>query len=274
MIAKGLLHVKPIPFCVVLLLASSTSAVLGQGGPLSRIEHSADSTTVVVDDPRPLWIAVEALRNEYGWLIDYEDPIYGVGDTQEVQNAAFERRFPGRRSRMPVGGHFSSTFTGALAPQVVIDKVLADYNASGNPGQFEKRIDERGRTRVVAKMDSLNVLDTEIRVTASTKGSLTEVYALVSTLTEASGVKVKIGMMPWNLLNQARVTFAKGTMPARAVLMAIADSTQPRLMWSFLYDYDSQSYFLSLSPQSGAAVVGAGSPLPAWATWDAFMHSH
>jgi hypothetical protein len=51
------------------------------------VEHSANSATVVANNPRPLWMAVVALRHEYGWLIDYEDPIYRVGDTQEVRNA-------------------------------------------------------------------------------------------------------------------------------------------------------------------------------------------
>src|SRR5713226_1423210 len=38
------------------------------------VEHRGTFATVTASDPRPLLQAVTALREEYGWVIDFEDP--------------------------------------------------------------------------------------------------------------------------------------------------------------------------------------------------------
>ena len=63
LIAKGLLHVKLISFCAVVLLASSTSVVVGQG----RLEHSGESVTVVVNPSlRMILLWWTRSKNKYG----------------------------------------------------------------------------------------------------------------------------------------------------------------------------------------------------------------
>jgi hypothetical protein len=40
------------------------------------ITHTGAHAVVAVDQPRPLYSAVHTIREEYGWLVDYEDPRY------------------------------------------------------------------------------------------------------------------------------------------------------------------------------------------------------
>ena len=42
----------------------------------AMVEHHAGSATVVANDPRPLFQAITAVREEYGWVVDYEEPPY------------------------------------------------------------------------------------------------------------------------------------------------------------------------------------------------------
>jgi hypothetical protein len=40
------------------------------------IQHNGNTGTLTANFPRPLAQAVEAISQEYGWTIDYEDPPY------------------------------------------------------------------------------------------------------------------------------------------------------------------------------------------------------
>lgn len=100
-------------------------------GPVCAAQENAiirhvDSATIFADGPKPLMQAVTALSEEYGWVIDFEDPPTTTKDTG------------------PCGGLFRSRFgepSASIAEQEpeeerVLYTLVADYNKSGNPGEF------------------------------------------------------------------------------------------------------------------------------------------
>ncbi len=107
------------------------------------VMHNGNTTKVMANDPRPLQRAVESLSEEYGWLVDYEDPIYSDFEAVDRTDPRWVASHPGVRRRL-VGGHkFESEFpeipkTGlsTTGEKSALEKVVADFNKSGNPGQF------------------------------------------------------------------------------------------------------------------------------------------
>jgi hypothetical protein len=58
------------------------------------ITHDGASVKVETNDARPLAQAVVASRREYGWLVDYEDPLYSKDDLVDARTADFMQLHP------------------------------------------------------------------------------------------------------------------------------------------------------------------------------------
>jgi hypothetical protein len=103
------------------------------------IEHHAGSATVKANSAIPMEQAVAAVNEEYGWVVDYEDPPYaGTDVTLRPRSSA-----GGPPDTVVAGGAFQSTYpetpnmwSSRATEMEVLQKIVADYNASGNPGRF------------------------------------------------------------------------------------------------------------------------------------------
>lgn len=263
---------------VIMLTTGNLDHLSAQQGPLNpfwtagKVEHEAGTAAakVVSADPRPLWMALNALEREYGWVIDYDDPIYSQAETTAQNNPQFESRHPGKVSRMPSGTTFETTFTepagNANSPVAVISKIVTDYNASGNPGHFEVRADAAGNIEVVGSSsfsaNQIDILNTFVEIPAGEARSLDALQSLTNALTSSTGIKVVLGTIPFNVLMRAHVNISPpGSTSARILLQSISDSGNVQLMWDLLYDYDSQSYFLNLRPRSIIATDLSGNKI-------------
>jgi len=122
------------------------------------VRHKGSTAKVMSNEPRPLRQAVESLSEEYGWIVDYEDPIYSDAEAVDRTEPLWVASHPGVRRRLVVGGKFESEFpevatTGSSVPEEkgVLQKVVADFNNSGNPGQFTLVDEGAGRFAVVGQ---------------------------------------------------------------------------------------------------------------------------
>src|ERR1700675_3234621 len=102
-----------------------------------------ETRKVKSESPPPPPQAVESLSEEYGWVIDYEDPIYSDAETLDRTEPLWVASHPGGRQRLVAGHRFESEFPevskigfSASEEKSVLQKVVADFNKSGNPGQF------------------------------------------------------------------------------------------------------------------------------------------
>lgn len=233
------------------------------------VEHSAGSGRVLANSPRPLVQAISALNEEYGWVVDYEDPPY-VSDAELVDDTDPQWRAnnPGAPGvTIVAGGPFQLEYdegpeiTGHEGREAVLRKVVAAYNRSGNPGKFTLRAEGEGRYSVVGtsvKNQSRQdqnvspILDTPISLPAQQRNGEDTVKAILTQLSAKTGVKMGIGSYSMNVLVQTQVTVGGENVPARSLLLKTFDATKRPLIWSLLYDADSKIYFLNISVASRA----------------------
>jgi hypothetical protein len=215
---------------------------------------------VLANDPRPLRQAVAALCYEYGWAIDFEDPQYTssfdlVDDTDPGWRSSHPEAKP---VFVPAGHAFQVDFAPSVGPEMVLRKLVDEYNRTDNPGRFEvvREDDHRvaivGRSRRNDKGDfqpSSSILDTVVTVPAQTRTGLEMLELLVHELSEATGINVKLGWTPVEKLASAKVTASGTNVSARELLtstLSMSSGDVDILVWSVLFDPDSGGYYLSV----------------------------
>jgi hypothetical protein len=141
---------------VFYVLLAIPSLLSGQSKPsfmsAALIQHHETAGTLTANDPRPLMQAVEAMGQEYGWIVDFEDPQYRSHfDLVDDTDPTWRANHPNAKGMVRVsGGLFQSTFPepSTISENVeekVLQKLVADYNASGNPRQIRGPQRNRGQ---------------------------------------------------------------------------------------------------------------------------------
>jgi hypothetical protein len=223
------------------------------------VTHAAGIAKAASNEPRPLRQAVESLADEYGWSVDYEDPIYSNADVVDRTDPAFIASHPGVKQHLVAGHKFESQFpettntgTSVTEEETALRKVVADYNQSGNPGKFTLLAEGGRRFAVVGQASGpsgATILDTPISLAVGGTTGSWALAAFCKSLTNASGTTVKLMAYPLNVLVQTSVTSIQATnQPARDVLREITALAPQKLEWSLLYDIDDQAYSLNLIP--------------------------
>src|SRR5260370_24713242 len=78
-------------FILVLLPQPYLSA---EAKPRATITRSGNEVLVSADAARPLLEALTVIAEEYGWIVDYEDPIYSSAESRDVTDPAWRREHP------------------------------------------------------------------------------------------------------------------------------------------------------------------------------------
>ncbi len=253
--------------CGLMLLTGCAIAAGAQGSgrhymDRANILHNQGLATVDANDPRPLLQAVTAVREEYGWAVDYEDPPYS-GTVDLVRDSSMCRQPCGKGFLIPAGGAFQSTYpegpdmwSSANAELQTLEKIVSDYNATQNPGKFVVREQADGSYAVIgdyvensagAEVSVPPILDIPISLPSSTRSAAVTTDLILDALNKASGTVVGSGIWPLNALAQSQVTVGGSNVPARDLLLQTIDQIKSvKLVWELLGD--SSSFYLSLLP--------------------------
>jgi hypothetical protein len=263
---------RMLVFYVVLAIPSLLSA---QSKPsfmsAALIQHHETAGTLTANDPRPLMQAVEAIGQEYGWIVDFEDPQYRSHfDLVDNTDPTWRANHPNAKGVVRVsGGLFQSTFPEPStipenAEEKVLQKIVADYNASGNPGKFAVRKEAEGRYVVtgISKRDENgndeavnDLLDTPISIATQERDARVTLKLILDTLAAKTSVKVILGTtgLSSDPLQEAELTIGGTDVPARTLLLQALEgvsSTSPHFrgifVWNFLFDADTNAYWLHL----------------------------
>lgn len=230
------------------------------------VTHKGSTAKVMSNEPRPLHRAVESLSEEYGWIVDYEDPVYSDAEAVERTEPLWVASHPGIRQRLVAGRRFESEFpevakigSSVTEEKSVLQKVVADFNKSGNPGQFTLVDEGAGRFAIVGQANGTarTILDTPITVNIAQLNGSFALDAICQALTSSSGIKVIMATYPLNLFVQTVFTLRASNQPAREVLWNVVDATQQKVEWTLLYDIDDNAYYLNLR---GVAKATANTP--------------
>jgi hypothetical protein len=236
------------------------------------IEHQNGSATVVANSPRPLSQALTAIRREYGWVVDYEDPLYRDSDLTTWSDP----RFPSRIFKVPAGGAFQSTYPeGPLMwsqtgdEDAVLEKIVADYNASGNPGQFVVLPQSDGSYAVVGSEPGSTappILSTAVSIPSGTRTLGDTLYLITEAVSAAAGVAVYANPHPGmlNLLVRTQVTVGATGVPARSLLVEAFTHANGKIAWDMRCNAPLlPGCMLNFMPVSRAqrSTFGAGPPV-------------
>jgi hypothetical protein len=229
------------------------------------VQHHGAFVTVLASEPRPLRQAITAVREEYGWTIDFEDPPY-YSNYDLVDDTAPEWRatHPGAKGvKRVAGGSFqtdyperANTATSFPEEEKVLNKIVSAYNLSGNPGKFTVRKEGEGRYAIIGEYikDDVgqdqrvsSILDTPISMPNDTRSASEAVDFILKELSVKRGIKIFYSRFGNNLLGQTQVTIGGENVPARNLLLQALASTKRPLVMELLFDPDSSAYFTNLS---------------------------
>jgi hypothetical protein len=208
------------------------------------VTHGVSSGTKIdANDPRPLLQAAWRLGQEYGWIIDYEDPIYGAGDITSRGGRHLVR-----------GGRFTSTVD--VSPNssdhdrdATFQQMIEQYRQSGNPGSFVTRRSAAGRTDIsgVQAGGEPPILDTEITLPSKLRSAEDTLSAIYTMAAAKRGVKIIRGGIFDNGLNLARVSVGGDKIAARILMAQVLAQLSPR-MWIMNWDPDTKVYHINFLP--------------------------
>jgi hypothetical protein len=246
----------------------STEAVVGwaqvarpQFIDSATVTQTDRKASIYANDPRPLDQAIRAIREQYGWIVDYEDPPYGPNDLVDDTDAKWRKAHPDAKGVTRVaGGIFRAELTlvddmssGSNGEEVLLHDLITKYEGSGNPGRFELRRETPKRFSVVgigpANGDVKPLLDTMITIPAQERTTIDSIRLVLRAISEKSGYKVEVGTGPINTV-MASSKIGGQERPAREILAKLAGATPLPLVWILLYDADNAMYFVNLDVAS------------------------
>lgn len=226
----------------------------------ATIEQKGGNVAVLANDPRPLDQALKAIREQYGWLVDYEDPPYGPHDLVDDTDPRWRAEHPDAKGVTRVaGGIFTTDFqSGGDSPpdqERVLNQVVTDYAKSGNPGVFILKKESANRYAVVGvgtrdgngnTTQGSSILDNQIVLPLQERTVGDALQLILGAVSATSGYKVVLGSAPTNLILQTNVKLGGGQRSARELLAELATTTRFPMVWRLLYDADVGWYFMNL----------------------------
>jgi hypothetical protein len=244
----------------------------------TQITHQGSRTTIVANGTRPLLQAVEALRDEYSWVVDYEDPIYSGSELVDDTSPAWRQLHPTSKGvTRPVGSRFVTSFDGgdaaamqtSVGEERVLRSVVHDYNASRGPGQFEVRRSASGRLAIVGlpkaastgQQAPQSIMDTPINLELKVRRADEALSAISAALSVQSGRKVAYFGYSDNLLIQTGTSLGGQDVPARDLLEEVAGFTRYCISFNSMYDADANLYGVSVSMTTRASTDASGRPM-------------
>jgi hypothetical protein len=229
------------------------------------------------DGPQPLLRALEALEEEYGWVVDYEDPQLPDPSGEATNPGSVPQR---RHANAQVVGaeSFTVEFKSGATPDSVPDEdavlaaVVDAYNEANGDVQFELRIAKRQeaakqedkRFAVVGVavrgphdvvLSQTPILDLPITLARERRSAEQTITLICEKVSEQSKIPVT-PMLAGNFLsgkvlsgNRERGTIAVGgnEAPARTLLSLTLASMKGRPHWRLLYETRSKSYQLNVT---------------------------
>jgi hypothetical protein len=231
--------------------APETSSFMKQ----ATITQNEGTLHIAANSPRPLAQVLDALRQKFGWPVEYEDPRY-MAKVDMVEK-------PGPNDSVftfPSGGSFTVDVpAGAGSTPPPEDKTLQlivdAYNQSKNPGRFGLRQAEGDRYSVVgvgAQDDSGKIvaqepaLDVAISFPEESRTATATVDLMCQKISSATRTPMMLGVNPRVLMDNNKVKVGGAKTTARTLLARTLDGVGHPVYWRMLFDPKSKSYYLDV----------------------------
>jgi hypothetical protein len=201
----------------------------------------------IVEQPRPVALAVRQVEKQLGYVVTYEDTVYRFpGDIVDVSKQILGRHpskgpYPGMRGGTLKFRHSPRAST--LAGQVgeVLQEIVDRSRRAGNIGDFQVEsalngyhvVPVQARNRQGVEEPYQSPLESRITIESRDESAAGMIRRLLDVVSQVSGQTVEEGLMPGRL-NAMRVTVDAQNDKARDVLWRALQSINPELSWQLL----------------------------------------
>jgi hypothetical protein len=199
--------------------------------------------------------AVVAARREYGWLVDYEDPVYLASDLVDGRSPEFLKSHPqAKLFYRPRGEAFSHVFlvdpstnpTSDTVRRNFVTEMVASYHDSKNPRGFEVRDTAPHRLAVIGRnANTTSPLDQTITISLNSDG-YTSLESILHKLSPLIGHSVGLGIVTPGPLLRCNITKNYTNIAARAALLDVLDSCHQSVVYELLYDANRDIFLFNL----------------------------
>jgi hypothetical protein len=255
------MHGRIVFICFAAVSLVSAQSTDPHGAYLQRAKVTLEIGHIhaIANGPRPLVQVLDAIKEGYGWQVNYEDPVYASKPDVFETYPQYSTERSGGKIRIVNGGAFTVDAPSSgpfLDREKTLRTVVDSYNASGNPGRFELRRGTEGVFEVVgigarndsgvvvpqkAVLDSLIVLPQEQRSTIET------LQLICKKVGDRSQAELNLGIYPMNLMRITNATIGGSQYQARTLLERTLNSTGRTISYRMLYDPESKNYVINFS---------------------------
>jgi hypothetical protein len=246
-------------FVLVFLILSQFHLSAQERKPRASITRSGNQLLISAYAARPLLEAITVVAEEYGWIVDYEDPIYSNTESKDVTDPAWRRAHPTERGAWnPSGGTFVAKLGKSddvpLHEKETLESIVEQYNHSDNPGSFRLvrtpsgRLVVSGRSRLDATESGRGPFDTLIFPFPNSQVAINALQKLIDQCASRNGVTMVVGMVPLNAMSQSIVEGHKESESCRDEFARILSALPYALTYEILYDISSRTYYWSVVP--------------------------
>jgi hypothetical protein len=231
----------------------------------ARISHGDTGVTVTANESLPLLQAIEAVRLEYGWQINWESaPCYSRFDVVDDTAPKWRAAHPDEKGvTRPAGGLFTSTFpeprevSEDSAERLALSRLVDQYNTTDNPGKYILKVDSDGRFTIIgtqvrdetgALREIRPLLDTPLTLAKEPRSVYDTIKSILGTLQAATGKQVLFAAPSTSLFRTTQVTLGGEGIPARELLRKALAGTKRPLQYDLSFNPDVPIYILGVSP--------------------------
>src|SRR5437868_7392960 len=217
--------------------------------PTATVQVVNGTASVVANSPRPLLQAITGIAEHYGWTINYEDPLYRNGELIDDTNPEWRALHPQAAGpRIPSGRVFRASVPvsqnmerGSEGERLALQELVADYNQSGNPGQFTLLLLDTGFFSVVGKnagssAHGQSILDTPVSISFTSRSANETINLILNQVSAKTGISIVKGVWPFNATVPSRVSVGGAAVPARELLQQTIAQMPVKLVWHLLLD--------------------------------------
>ena len=246
------------------ILSASLALVLLPG----TVRAAAPDATMklTADAARPLGAAAEGVQQRYGIAVTYEDPIWVYSGDLKASPHKVEsvKGVAGKPLIIPAGSRYEvelipSATAPLLTPMAVLDAVLQQHEATGQPGRF--RVQQDGQVYHLIPDQVKNtkgqwtvampILDTPITLASATRDGATTLRLICDEVSASTGQKILIGLVPLNLLSPTQITLGGATTPARDLLTNLVSALPHPTSWRLAWEPNLRSFLLNMTVAPG-----------------------
>lgn len=228
----------------------------------ANVSRSGSVVSLHANGPRPMRDVVQALSQEYGWTIDYEDPVYRIGsDTSDATAPEWKQKHPnGPTLIVPRGGEFiASLDEGVNSPDNpdsrlrILNRIVGAYAGSSLPGSFHVEAEDSSHLAIVGIASGSGAtrsafLDTPVSLSSQPRTADQAIQEVLDAASSASGIRAMIASGPF-YFSTASVVPSGTSMSARNQLRQILNTVGPtQYYWSLLFDTNTGTYHFNVAP--------------------------